>query len=71
MKFADRMESLQLRSDLDQLKDPSSPQTAKLTGKQRLVAFLHRAGAKAVEVGGKVAVEALSKYLEGLLLGKP
>ena len=71
LRFADRLEALQLRSDLDQLKDPSTPEPAKLTGKQRLVAFLHRAATKAGEVTEKIAVETLSKYLESLLSGKP
>ncbi len=31
LRFADRLEALQLRSDLDQLKDPSTPEPAKLT----------------------------------------
>jgi hypothetical protein len=69
-QYAERLESLQLRSDLDQMKDESSPPPSKMTAKQRIVAFLHRAASKAASVSEKVAVEALSNYLEGLASGK-
>lgn len=67
--YADRLEALQCRSDLDQLKDKSAPEPTRQTAKQRLVGFLRKAAYKSGEVVEKVAVTALSKYLESLFKG--
>lgn len=68
-RYADRLEALQLRSDLDQLKDKSTPEPTRKTAKQRLLGFLRKAAHKAGEMAEKVAVEALSKYLESVFMG--
>lgn len=68
-RYADRLEALQCRSDLDQLKDQSTPEPTRQTAKQRLIGFLRKAAYKGGEIAEKVAVGALSKYLESVLKG--
>lgn len=64
--YGERIEALQGQSDLHQLKDSSIPETAKISAGQRLKTFLRRAASKAAEVGQRIAVDALSSYIESL-----
>ncbi|MDD4296872.1 MAG: hypothetical protein PHC69_07925 [Ruminiclostridium sp.] len=68
-QYADGLESLQCRSDLDQLKDQTVAEPSRQNAKQRLIGFLRKAAKKAGDVAEKIAVSALSKYLESLLNG--
>jgi len=68
-KYADGIESLQCRSDLDQLKDDTVAEPARRNAKQRLLGFLRKAAHKTVDVAEKITVEVLSKYLESMLKG--
>jgi hypothetical protein len=70
-RYADSIESLQCKSDLDQLKDGSIPEQSRQNAKQRLVGFLRKAASKAGKVAEKVAVETLTKYLQSLAAGTP
>jgi hypothetical protein len=67
--YADRLEALQCRSDLDQLKDSSTPEPARQNAKQRLVGFLRKSAQKVGGVAEHVAVKTLSEYLESILKG--
>jgi len=67
-KFTDRIETVQLKSDLDQLKDLSVAETSRTTAKQRILTFLRRASSEAGKVAEKVAVSSLSKYIESLMM---
>lgn len=66
-RYADRLESVQLRSDLDQLKDTSTPIKSKKTSKQRILSFLYRVGSKVGETVIEIGVKALTVYLESLI----
>lgn len=66
-RYADGLEALQCRSDLDQLKDHTSPEPVRQNAKQRLNGFLRKAVRKVGETAEKIAVETLSKYLESLI----
>lgn len=66
-RYADGFQALQCRSDLDQLKDKSVPETSRKNAKQRLLGFLRKAAKKAGQIAEKVAVETLSNYLESLI----
>lgn len=68
-RYADGLESLQCRSDLDQLKDNTVAEPARQNAKQRLNGFLRKAANKAGEMAEKIAVETLSRYLDSLLKG--
>ena len=68
--YADRLEALQCRSDLDQLKDSSTPEPAPQNAKQRLVGFLRKSAQKVGGVAEQVAVKTLSEYLESILKGR-
>lgn len=68
-RYAERLEAIQCKSDLDQLKDPSTQDLARQNAKQRLIGFLRKAAKKAGDVAENVAVETLSIYLESLLRG--
>jgi hypothetical protein len=68
-QHAERLEALQARSDLLQLKDPSTPEATKISAVQRIKGLLRRVASKGAEVAEKVAVEALSTYLQSLLKG--
>lgn len=68
-KYANDLEALQCRSDLDQLKDSSVAEPARQNAKQRLIGFLRKAAKKAGDVTEKVAVGVLSKYIESILKG--
>jgi hypothetical protein len=65
--YASRLESVQLRSDLDQLKDTSSPDKSKKTSRQRIVSFLYRVGTKLGEHATDLGIKALAAYLESLM----
>jgi hypothetical protein len=67
-KYAERIAAIQLKSDLDQLKDSSVAETSRTTAKQRILTFLRKAANIAGKSAEKVAVSALSKYLEGLMI---
>ncbi|MBT6337830.1 MAG: hypothetical protein HOJ48_00890, partial [Desulfobacula sp.] len=68
-KYAEKLESLQYRSDLDQLKDHTVAEPSRKNSKQRLVGFLLKTCKKAGGVVEKVAVEALKQYLDSLMNG--
>ena len=68
-QYADGLEALQCRSDLDQLKDTTVAKPERQNAKQRLTGFLRKSVKKAGEITEKIAVEALSLYLESLLKG--
>lgn len=68
-RYAEELEKLQCRSDLDQIKDPTSAEPARKTAWQRLSGFLGKVAKRTGDVAEKVAVDALSKYLEALLKG--
>ncbi len=68
-RYADRLEALSCRADLDQLKDKSVPEPTRRNAKQRLLGFLRKAAAKATDVAENVAVGTLTKYLESLAKG--
>jgi len=68
-QYADSLEAVQSRSDLDQLKDQSAPEPARQNAKQRLCGFLRKAAQRAGEAAEKIAVGALTGYLESLLKG--
>ncbi len=65
--YASRLESVQLRSDLDQLKDTSTPDKTKKTARQRIVSFLYRIGTKLGEHATDIGIKALAAYLESLM----
>ena len=48
---------------------PAAPEPTRRNAKQRLLGFLRKAAAKAVDVGEKVAVEVLTKYLDSMVKG--
>ncbi len=64
-KHAERLESVLLKSDLDQLKDTSSSEAERKTAKQKIVSFLSRV-APAI---GQSALTVLTAYLEKILTG--
>jgi hypothetical protein len=66
-RYAERLEALQCRSDLDQLKDASTAEPARQNAKQRLVGFLKKVAQKTGSMAERVAVEALARYLESVL----
>jgi len=68
-RYAEGIQALQCRSDLDQLKDISTPEASRRNAKQRLSGFLRKAAQKAGQTAERVAVETLSKYLESLIKG--
>lgn len=68
-KYADGLETLQCRSDLDQLKDNTVAEPARRNAKQRLTGFLLKAAKKAGDMAEKIAVETLTRYLETLMKG--
>ena len=63
-EFGGRLEAIQLRSDLDQLKDSSTPEATKNTSKNRLTAFIYKAAAKASDKGIEVGINMLLEYLK-------
>ena len=60
---AGKLEGIQLRSDLDQLKDASTPDASRKTAGQRVLSFLYRVGAKVGDTLSDVGVKALAAYL--------
>lgn len=62
----DEVAALQLRSDLDRLKDPSISPDEKRTAVQKLKGFLYSMGKKAEHIG----TEVLIAYLNSILIGK-
>jgi hypothetical protein len=68
-RHADRLEAIQCRSDLDQLKDESAAEQARQNSKQRLCGFLRKAAQRVGDSAETIAVGALTKYLESLLKG--
>ncbi len=69
-KYAERIESVRLRSDLDQLKDASAPEPSRHTAKQRIFAFLLRVGKQAADTATDLGAKALAAYLEQLSKGE-
>lgn len=67
MQNAEGIESAQLMSDLDQLKDETVASTNRSTAKQRIIAFLRRAKDAGGKVLEKTTITTLSKYLLELL----
>ena len=65
--YASRLESVQLRSDLDQLKDSSTPDKTKKTARQRILSFLYRVGSKVGEKATDIGINALAAYMESLM----
>jgi hypothetical protein len=67
----DRLRALQLRSELDRLKDPATSPDERVTAVQKLKGFLYRSaryiGHKVDEIGTDVLVN----YLEHQLPGSP
>lgn len=68
-RYTDGLETLQCRSDLDQLKDNTIAEPERQNARQRLTSFLLKAAKKAGGVAEKVAIGALSQYLDALLKG--
>jgi hypothetical protein len=66
-RYANRLESVQLRSDLDQLKDTSMPDKTQKNARQRLVSFLFRIGTKVGEHATDIGIKTLLAYLESLM----
>ena len=64
-KVNDDVAALQLRSDLDRLKDPSTSPDEKCTSVQKLKGFLYTMGKKA----GYISTEVLISYLNSILTG--
>lgn len=69
-QLTDDVEVLRLRSELDRLKDATTPADEKRTAVQKLKTFIYKSarstGKKATEIGTHVLVA----YLEGLISGK-
>jgi hypothetical protein len=70
-QYASQLEAIQLQSDLEQLKDESTPQSGKQTAKQRLLAFLYRTAETAGDAAVKIATSVLVEYLKNLSTGSP
>ena len=68
-QYAGQLEAIQLQSDLEQLKDGSTPQNTKLTAKQRLLAFLQKTAKVTGDAAVKIATGVLSEYLKKLATG--
>ncbi len=66
-EIANGVEKIQLRSDLDQLKDPSVPEERRVTAKQRLLSFIRLASSFSGKVIEKTAVSELSKYIQEMM----
>lgn len=64
-KYTERLETVLLRSELEQLKDTSSPTVERETAKQKIVGFL----SKVAPAIGQSALTILTAYLEKLLIG--
>ncbi len=64
-KYAERLEAIRLRSELEQLKDTSSPEEVRKTAKQKIVGFLH----KAAPAIGQSAMNILTAYVQKILTG--
>ena len=62
----DEIAALQLRSDLDRLKDPATSPDVKRTAVQKLKGFIYSMGKKAEHIG----TEVLIAYLNSILIGK-
>ena len=68
-RYTDGLETLQCRSDLDQLKDKTVTEPERQNAKQRLSSFLLKAAKKVGDITEKVAIGALNRYIESLLKG--
>ncbi len=64
-RYAERLESIRLRSDLEQLKDTSSSEAERKTAKQKIAGFL----SKVAPAIGQSALTVLTAYLEKVLTG--
>lgn len=64
-KYADKLQSLQLKSELDQLKDDSMPEDQRKTSKQKILSFLYKFG----KYMGDNAMQVLIAYIEKKALG--
>jgi len=65
-KYAERFESVQLRSKLEELKDTSIPETERKTAMKKIVGFLYNKVAPAVS---QSALTLLTTYLQKVLTG--
>jgi len=64
-RYAERLESVVLRSELEQLKDTSSSEAERKTAKQKIAGFL----SKVAPAIGQSALTVLTAYLEKVLTG--
>lgn len=64
-RYAERLESVILRSELEQLKDTSSSEAERKTAKQKIAFFL----SKVAPAIGQSALTVLTAYLEKVLIG--
>lgn len=64
-RYAERLEAIRLRSDLEQFKDPSSSEVERKTAKQKIAGFL----SKVAPAIGQSALTVLTAYLEKILTG--
>ena len=64
-KYTEGLEVIRLKSELEQLKDTSSPEDIRKTAKQKVVGFLY----KVAPAIGQTALTVLTAYLEKLLTG--
>jgi len=64
-KYAERLEAVQLKSTLDELKDETSPEEVRQTAKQKIASFLY----KIAPIIGESLVKGLAEYLRKTLAG--
>ncbi|MBY3621375.1 hypothetical protein CA600_28590 [Paenibacillus sp. VTT E-133280] len=64
-KTSSKIEYLNLKTALDELKDETTPETNKVTAMQKIKEFTVKAGSSI----GQVGLNLLEKYIENLLLG--
>lgn len=67
----DELEALQLRSDLDRLKDPAVSPEERKTGAQKLKAFLYSVARDAGHKIDEVGTQVLIAYLNSMVAGPP
>jgi hypothetical protein len=65
-RYAEGLEPIRLKSELEQLKDTSSPETVRKTAKQKIVGFLWNKVAPAIS---QSALSVLTAYLQKVLTG--
>jgi hypothetical protein len=64
-KYAERLESIRMKSALEELKDNSSPQETRQTARQKIAGFLY----KFAPIIGESVVKGLADYLERKISG--